>query len=705
MKNLFKNLIVLFLIYLPLTSYSQYDDPEHPNFPPDSFFVESVGQLIPGEVDTFYGSVPEIYAKSPILTINNGYNIYFRFDNYSQHGANIVLRNTNLMADLNYTDLGNNSILFEGLDYDVTYKLIFTSTAVTNEITLDSIYISGEIPLGNELYETIEVSSELFDQYAIWLNDSNRAPIGEYFRDSSNLSNYELLSFYQLLNNRYDLIIEDIDFENTGILDLIEILGNNDPVISSECDCKFVVKIVNWAQVNPGTIVGATNGLGGHGIWGEAKYFHDPNPFGNGKSDFGYRTEFKGPSKYIQTKFEGVDLNKEYFLNLGWEVDNGSRIDGAAANYAKRSIIYSCEDRNDVPAECACNRDIVISYRYGTSLSAKAEVKSCLTCLNERNAEATVTDIAAVIIFDGANPNRYEIIDINSASARASNYSQVRDQTLINATSAAAGIAKIIISSQTTQALDLNQTIDDIEEVLINIINLGPLYLGSGNQSQNSTGLLYEPHLTRTLTVNKPFEVVLVSNSEHISKGNRNFKAQTTIQSAYRLGLLHKGGTKTGFEEYCCGPTFGSWSYATFEGAPFDYFDLNMETNDFLFLNGNWYSTPNVDIDFGILHGPKHQECSVESQGGAKQIKGELVEDLAGDVLVKENKLIYQYPETEVGQVTYEIYDFQGKLIKKGLTEKSTEILDLTQLQENCYIVKITHDNGSYSKKVGVFKR
>ena len=452
--------------------------------------------------------------------------------------------------------------------------------------------------------EYIEISPEIwklilaFDRQIL---ESTQKPLFQYINDNlSNIHWIEGFEYYQKSKMKGKPFLD----KSAKSKELLPPDGY--PFWTMDCDC--TVLALNQT-IDPG--FGSTTNDG--------RRFYVPKEVdsdkGSGEADQGWVFEHHamGSSKF------------QYYQNSGWKTDCSYTYRGSYnfedtqnGRFSNRSFItvrLTCNNGNELPDECGCEKRMHYQYDYDSRLSTRSQLlDQSFFCSNRRFASASAQDVAVVFYtkhddldYQGGETsgeiaygaiNDARIIDVLDHAVGVRCETPYLDSAFFSSVADAADalFPQIIeLGGAVSSAFDTTNSLGDIIDEFGNL-NPGTIINGIGDLWSAFRNLVTDcdnPNIrNETMSGGKlmflnPNETVrfwINSNAATGVTGRRSWISRAENTSAFAHTLVINPGIDLE-EDGCCTPWLGNYSGATFD-PPRDQYTNHLIMGDHLLSYG-----------------------------------------------------------------------------------------------------------------------
>lgn len=293
--------------------------------------------------------------------------VYYKFDgNVRERRFSVRSNETEQKAEIS---LNENEIIINNLPLEGTFDLI-----TTNDCDED-VVISNFSTSNGDIKNITASSQELFDLVTDWAanKNENKRSIEEVFSESR-INKYEKLAFFQ------DFFLNDTPIDQSDEGDVLNGAGGT---TKTDCKCKILEFIPRS--------ISSTNDDGQNLLVKAGPDDKDDN----GRVQWTYTQAYKGPAKKLVYEGLGKRLSGNFSDTKGVQ-SNTSAL--TSPNMAMIQYALICVGNyNDPSADCQCERELAIHYRYQTRLDVKTDKGTCWLC-RTKEAKATAEDWAAFVV-------------------------------------------------------------------------------------------------------------------------------------------------------------------------------------------------------------------------------------------------------------------------------------------------------------------
>gem|GEM_PF-6606353 len=275
-----------------------------------------------------------------------------------------------------------------------------------------------------------------------------------------------------------------------------------------------------------------------------------------------------GPAKYHGLNVQTTGLfdsseRSETSSTTGYDLEEG--YSATSPFFAKQGYNFFCNEyTTQIPANCDCDKTILIDYSYSTRMKAQARVPSGW---GGRGARASAEDFALLSV-GRLNSNDIEIIDagrglVGDACATSWNADWVSDFLTL-----AVDVTLLVLELDDIEDLpDHADALPDIVDNLTNVLTTDIIETSGDCTYKHETGTLISGSTSVTLKPNDPVEVVMTSYSSVHTSGYGKYRASAMIASNYHLStILLQGELENKW--HCCSPKIGQHSIGYYRQLP-----------------------------------------------------------------------------------------------------------------------------------------
>ncbi len=457
------------------------------------------------------------YAQGPVAYVT-----------FTESVGDVRLKSTEETSFSNISVAGQEK-LFQGLLPNKIYEI-----QVLNRC---GQYVSaGTIDTKTEAIDPILVSPELYEAIRDFQNQTATVvPLGQFLNERQDVAFFEKVYFIQ----QYFLNGQPISvFSETALPYYMP------PTV---CNCKFMFNILQNAV--PGDILNNT-------ILPRVEFQTKQHLGGNDNTAYWWNRNTKGAAKWHQLLTEG---SKAGGTNHTWQMRMADSTATVGTQYGHLRYNLFC-NINEVPADCQCEKQLWLYWRYDTEVCALAEKHD--EGWGNKAAVAAAEDVAvAVIRRDGNNVPIVPGGGGRVIRALSECEQTVNPQFWANAATLALNIFGVV--NPLGDTIGLSQLTNSIT----NLINT-PYY--SANFCENLNCREETPCFGDTLVYmqpNQPINLYLFSNSSLMAGGKRSWFSWSRVLSDFYMTGFVPGGYPSEEEIHCCtkkirqlGAGLGVWS-------------------------------------------------------------------------------------------------------------------------------------------------
>ena len=520
----------------------------------------------------------------------------------------------------------------------------------------------------------------------------------EFLYGLKDLSNYEKLAFLQhhLLDRKPFAFTTTYDLPNK------EIFENG--AKSFTCRCTFVFTPIQsgdnythpgWSNNNSGFYQGDWSGT-------------DPATcswtLGN-NNRFRYYS-LAGASRFqalTQYNTRGSNtFNLFGYSNDGQNIPSSSPADANTAITSPLSpnsswLEYNllCSGQNQIPAECSCDKSIILNYSYSGNYRLKTSI-NCGFLQSGCEAYAEVDDAVALYYIKVASPTETQSAPILLDKGRARYISRCGRNNNPDFGRAIGRLfgntAGLIANYFTDGKIDptlMNQWGDNVGAILAT-----PMYTNTGQCTDETYNVnLLRKSQTIQLSMNRPISVVMSSVAKTFVGGKNYHSADLTMNTSF-----HMTGILTGYYDAvnwdnCCSPWFLNWNCHPLSSKAADVANgISLWKTYFPSLTTQPYtgavSPSNFSSEVGFLKGMQSRTCQTVWETPLVEIQGEWgmtvptynVHNSSEGVVLDVDNLKSKY--------TYKVLSIYGDVLSEGSsTEKTSLVLPRGKELGNPFVI------------------
>ncbi|MFK8004939.1 MAG: hypothetical protein AB8H03_01150 [Saprospiraceae bacterium] len=510
--------------------------------------------------------------------------------------------------------LQNNQLVLTDLSKGKSYTLSAKNSCGKVE---DVFSFTPRAGLNGEKSETIQVSKKLFNLLTFFNSqrEGSQLPLFDYLNKTApEVHILEKLAYYQ------QSIMEGkpVDDRDKGKSLITKHKGD---VSYVGCRCSVLSLAEN---VSPGTY----NAFSEQNEYvGQTTINYDFDDTGGNANAFknGYSNSI-GAHKYQYAQTNGWKHNP-CTETVSYDI-NGNGDQQNWPNISKLSLHLICNDGNEMPENCGCEKQIAFSYQYNATTKTVTNISSGGLCGGQRKAKAQAKDMSVVYcelttpstVFGEVGESMVHIIDAMEVETNGQCESSLNPQFYSNL-----GSFGDVLLNETANALYLVEngfSSENLETSELSLENLGnALDAVAGNHyfeetdcSDGITQGTMEGDVTAFLIPNRTMSFIIRSNAQTYASGRRNWMAKGIAGSNFGMGLVVKPGNGQSLPKSCCTPWAAIYSASTTDmretiGSMLHLFDMD---NCLEWIGGH----PNTVGDFGSCLRPATiKECDVEING------------------------------------------------------------------------------------------
>jgi hypothetical protein len=529
-----------------------------------------------------------------------------QFATYAE--AQLTVFPANLASTINYKEQGSSDDYLSVQTSESGVAMIYElSKNKTYEIAVQNrcgvLTPVGIVSTNSEFEGTVTVSEQLHSELNRYLKSENPQKLTTFLRSLNSISLFERVSFAQ-----------KFFFKGTPLTDRSPLLIP-DVVVPPPCFCNT---LITTQFAIPANLLFVTNGSGNVETYTNPSSGGNRDAAGNYINDLGRNArswkwlDNKGPGKYHQGWTEGfkAKYGVDHQRSVSWQDNSGV---GSQKSFIRVTLI--CLDGDEVPADCACEKNIEFAYKYDTNVTAHAHLVSGTN--GSKKAWAQAEDMYTVIFEDESKPlaSRYEVLDMGATrTATACDYS-LNPAFWTNITTLLADGAILFLAYTATQNSQGGQLPSQSQQTaLIDAIRAFATTLGSVfttpygqstgcNNDDDKFGFVEKQSIQRKFKPNATVTLTMSSYDKIASGGRRAWHSHGRILSGHFLTAVVKHDAFNGEPEHCCTPKIGMWMVGHCGGSATED-QLKGEAADLLYHSGivNLLQTPNgisVVNDFG----------------------------------------------------------------------------------------------------------
>jgi len=584
-----------------------------------------------------------IVTIAPVIHYQSGTVVYLEFSDFTTQ-IRIQLPGT---AEYEALVVNGHSIVIQNLQPDAEYEVLTQNTC-------GNYRLAGKVDTRAGEKETLDVSSALYnairDHQLSADGEGGAIPFNIFIAQREDVAFFEKVYFIQ----QYYLHGVPIDiFSQTALPDY------RPPTI---CNCKFVFNIQQLAV--PGILNGGTI---------EPKVIAQPKQHMSGNDDTSewWNRNTKGAAKWHQLWTEGSKAGSgEKWKEM--KMADSTTVIGSAYGVLRYNLY--CQNFEQVPADCECQKGLFLYWGYNSEACAWAERHS--EGWGEKKAWSAAEDLAAVVLTRDGDNNLY-VVDTGLIRARAECEKVVNSEFWANAARVALRVAGVVYGISAGDTLSPSQQqifnfgLQGIEDAVTDLIET-PYYSSNMCNFNNCIEMTMMGDTFVYLSPNKPISLYLYSNTSLLAGGKRSWFSWGRVLSNYYLAGFVPGGYASEGQEHCCTRKYGNWVLGSELGAPHTTEEVKNEVGLKLGAWAPWPSLPKDDFS-GIVKIPyeywstsvRVEECG---DGGAL-----LPDDHQVARQGKERELFQASEKSSTEKYTILVFDISGRLL---FQDKSVDLPD-----------------------------
>jgi hypothetical protein len=486
------------------------------------------------------------------------------------------------------TEFGD--LIFSKLALDQSYQLIGKNSCGSDAILKT---ISTARPIVNE----VALSDDFYKAMTSWTINAKGVPLSRFLKELSTVNYYERLAFFQQHLLRNELLETSL---TEGGFPEIKSESNAAATTTLACDCTYLLNRRRIAA--PGRAWNNDFGASADNFF--AHYSQTGWYAVDGLTNRGY--SITGPAKW-QEQTSGGHCDSG---SANWETDDSQSTNGSPY-FASIGYNLMCTNHDELPAECACNKDIIVKADYTTQLNTSAATQRAFGwCWGSRGAAASAEDWA-VLIEHKIKSAEVTVLKGGRTNARSNCSSSLNTDFFVNYIKVAGVVAGKILEVQAannngnTQINGLFPTsfVDDLAQRVGTFINTPFRNVQPcGNDQKDAQLIAYEGY--RKLIPNNPVEYTMFSFSKLTNSGYTRWESRSRIISKFMLAsILSPAGSNTN----CCSAPLGNWISSTIST---DFSSIRPVIQDFFrFYWPAVSGRPTISTDFGNANGPTPSNC------------------------------------------------------------------------------------------------
>jgi len=434
----------------------------------------------------------------------------------------------------------------------------------------------------NEGYlDEIILSQKMFDAIAAFQQQTDE-PLTQFLSHLDNIPLIERASFLQQFN-RFGQPIDKSEITNS-----LDGLGQLSLRLI-ECNCRALRLAAPF--FNPGFSTPEQN------IDGELlPNFQVKYPFGK-RSSYWSQGGNKGPAKWHDFLSQGHKEKKNQLKQAGFSKGSLNPF-FSGSQVARISLNLLCNDGQQLPAKCACDKPIYVKARYDSKIKTFAETLNGLgTGGGTKKSFASIQDIAFLTAHEDFS-DFFKIIKgstgaVSSECGLTVNPDFIKnwiDLAVAFVSAIPLGVENITIADKTISKDEIQAIADALKDVTNT-----PYYTpGSCTNSADETGFIAKDKLF--LHVNTPMHFSLFTYDTLSVGGQRSWRSDGRILSDFYLDVVIPGGEfNPNYKKWCCTPIGASWVLGSWGGPVLNPKLRELVATDF-FLWG-------VNVPLNIING------------------------------------------------------------------------------------------------------
>lgn len=527
--------------------------------------------------------------------------VYFRTE-VPSYSANLMITssiNPNLSFTVDTINYGENDhpellLTVDQADLDEVFQL-WAENSCGDTLLIDDVSSSATIS------STVSVSQKLF--FVLGDNDGY-LDFYDLLENDSSILYEEKLSFVQ----KYffdDSLFTGGSTSIGGILDTLPV--NHDRLLP--CYCKQIQGRPILEPFNNGIELFPNPGGSAY------ERYHFPYVLldneENTRSDWGtiHSMAHIGPARYINNYSTGVCTGSKFsILGTGEGADFASpTVTSLLFNWSCTSGPFGewCNDSDDL-----CEKQVNYSVKYDTRLMANTELRwASVFCGTNKGSRARAEEYAALVLKD--DEGNFEILEVDRAGVASEESISYSEDWFLTILDFASSVVRIAVGDQTGWVDLIEPTAEFIESLITNSY----VDKDGGENLDLPYTLLNNNTGTFQIKPNSLTELMLISSGITETGGYTGWKANSRIQSNYRLAAGVSAGVADAPSEYCCSDGFSTWSLASMREAPVNYLSLFNSVDAFLFTLGHQYNRNDLGYAISDFNCPTSTD-GVDTRGG-----------------------------------------------------------------------------------------
>lgn len=358
-----------------------------------------------------------------------------------------------------------------------------------------------------------------------------------------------------------------------------------------------------------------------------------------------------------------------------------------------------CNDRNELPEDCECDKRVDMAYSYSTDLFTRATIPS--GGLGSKWSGSTAQDLAAFFCYTDSEKS-VSLDDVEFFGAIDLTTSSSCDQILNPAFGE--GVTALLLSVGSAISIDTSGVSIDLDDLLALLPQLAAVLQTNYYQNtvcdQNRVGQsIRRQGIIAPLEPNRQFHYRGVNAHQLHVMGRRNWHSMSSIVSNYYMSAVVLPGATDEDNIECCVP-YGAAHLTGDVDSESNHVALRQENGSNILLTGQFdNSWPNgladspvgVWGDEGYLYGtPEAAGCDLPIVGRSAQ-SSQSISDFLGTLSV-----VY-------------VYDVSGRLIvsetqeiDRSLERNLTDLIFDAGQGSGIYIYQVVNGSSMFSNKIFV---
>ncbi len=612
---------------------------------------------------------------------------------------NIVLSNRNgVVKSVNFNS-DQEHIVLRNLDVDSDYQV-----SVKGQDHSGS-FVDFESNLGVVSTDThigmVSLSDGLYKSIADWsANTNQKVKLSDYLlgiQDGSN--NLEIVYFLQ---NHYK-----IPYVNRPTAPVNSIVrhfpvwppdGNDDTSdphdedgaeTRDDCNCSFVQNTAR--DINPGDEQ-MDGSIISKSIVNEKT---DPE-------ETWYSLEGKGAAKRMKLTMKGKHGSGKFeasTIGVGTDATDGSPF------MTRISYNFVCSEYGtDLPEDCECPKDIWIEYDYTTSIKTSVEKGGGLWIWS-KGGEAVAEDHVILMIRNGED---ISIEDAGSARLATHCESNWNTEWWTSAASLLAATAGVAIDTN-ANAASWAGLADDLVDVLST-----SFFIGEGDcTDKNRHGVLMSGRKKITMTTNSPVDIIMSSFGYEFVRGYGKWTTKASMVSDYSLSTVLLG--QDDVESGCCSHKVADFYTGSFDDVfvilPWPFGTIKVadgSVNDADALADKVSTLFELNAPFSSLERDFKGDYILGEWGHFVEEESDCftpIDALVGEQPIEirstySNNKFYPNPASDLIFINedclqVDIFDMSGRIVKSIMNVKSSETINIADLDVAQYILSIITESST----------